>query len=68
MAEEKKKRAYSEARKQANLKWDNENLERISIAVAPGDRDRIKAAAAAVGESMNAYIKGAVFQRMERGG
>ena len=68
MAEEKKKRAYSEARKQANLNWDNENLERISIAVAPGDRDRIKAAAAAVGESMNAYIKGAVFQRMERGG
>lgn len=67
MAEEKRKRAYSEARKQANLKWDKENLERISIAVAPGDRDRIKAAAAAVGESMNAYIKGAVFQRMERG-
>ena len=67
MAEEKRKRAYNEARKQANLKWDKENLERISIAVAPGDRDRIKAAAAAVGESMNAYIKGAVFQRMERG-
>ena len=56
---------YTEARKDGNRKWDAANLDRVSIAMAKGKRDRIKAAAAAVGESMNQYIITAIEQRME---
>jgi predicted HicB family RNase H-like nuclease len=50
------------------VKWDSANLDRISIAVKKGKRDKIKAAAAAQGESMNVYIDRAVDERMEREG
>lgn len=66
MAEEKRKRVYNEARKRANQKWDAEHMERVSVAIETGEKERIKAAAAAAGESVNAYIKGAISQRMER--
>lgn len=66
MAEDKRKREYSEARKRANIKWDKENLDRASIALPSGTLPAVKAAAAAAGESLNAYIKGAIEQRMER--
>lgn len=67
MAEEKRKRVYNEARKNANQKWDKEHIERVSVAIDTGDKEKVKAAAAAVGESVNQYIKTAIFQRMERG-
>ena len=57
---------YTEARKEGNRKWDAANLDRISIAVAKGKKDSIKAAASESGESMNQYIVGAIDQRMER--
>lgn len=57
---------YTEARKEGNRKWDAANLDRVSIAMAKGKKDQIKAAAAAVGESMNQYIITAIEQRMER--
>ena len=57
---------YTDARKEGNRKWDAANLDRVSIAMPKGKKDDIKAAAAAVGESMNQYIIHAVEQRMER--
>ena len=57
---------YTEARKEGNRKWDAANLDRISIALPKGKKDDVKAAAVAVGESMNQYIINAVEQRMER--
>ena len=66
MAEEKRKRAYSEARKNANVKWDKQNLDRMSIALPQGQRDIIKAHAAARGESANAFIGRAIAETMER--
>ena len=57
---------YTDARKEGNRKWDTANLDRVSIAMPKGKKDDIKAAAAAVGESMNQYIINAVEQRMER--
>ena len=57
---------YTDARKEGNRKWDAANLDRVSIAMPKGKKDDIKAAAAAVGESMNQYIINAVDQRMER--
>lgn len=59
---------YTEARKEGNRKWDAANLDRISIALPKGKKDDVKAAATAVGESMNQYIINAVEQRMERDG
>ena len=59
-------RKYTEARKEGNRKWDAANLDRISVAMTKGKKDEIKAAASAVGESMNQYIIGAVDERMER--
>lgn len=56
--------AVSERKKASNKKWDVANIERLSIAVPKGQRDKIKAAAAASGESVNAYIIGAINARM----
>ena len=57
---------YTEARKEGNRKWDAANLDRVSIAMPKGKKEDIKAAAAAVGESMNQYIIAAIDQRIER--
>ena len=48
---------YTEARKAGNRKWDAENLDRLSIALPKGMKDRIKTAAERDGKSMNEYIK-----------
>lgn len=56
--------AVSERKKASNKKWDVANIERLSIAVPKGERDKIKTAAAAAGESVNAYIIAAIRARM----
>lgn len=57
---------YTEARKLGNKKWDDANLDRISVALEKGKKEEIKAMAAKRGESMNQYIKAAIDQRIER--
>lgn len=59
-------RKYTEARKENNRKWDAANLDRISIAVAKGKKDEIKAAAERSGLSMNQYIEKAIDEKMSR--
>ena len=59
-------RAYTENRKKNNQKWDAQNLDRVSLAMPKGKRDIIKAAAAAVDESMNQFINTAIDERIER--
>lgn len=59
-------RKYTEAQKKSAKKWDAANLDRVSIAMAKGKKDEIKAAASAAGESMNQYIITAIDQRIER--
>lgn len=56
--------AVSEAQKKSAQKWDAANLDRVSLAMAKGKREEIKAAAAAAGESMNQYIIRSVDMRM----
>lgn len=56
--------AVSEAQKKSAQKWDAANLDRISVAMAKGKKDEIKAAAATAGESMNQYIITAIESRM----
>lgn len=57
---------YTEARKEGNKRWDEKNLDRVSVALPKGKKEEVKAAAAAAGESMNQYIAGAIDQRLER--
>lgn len=57
---------YTEARKDGNRKWDTANLDRLSIALPKGSRDEIKAHAAEIGESVNAFIGRAIREAMER--
>jgi hypothetical protein len=56
--------AVSERKKASNKKWDVANIERLSIAVPRGERDEIRASAAAAGESINKYIIAAIRARM----
>lgn len=57
---------YTEARKEGNRKWDGENLDRLSIALPKGSKERIKAHAEFKGESMNGFIKRAIKETIER--
>ena len=66
------KKPMSQARKDANKKWNDENLkkkyDRIQLVVPKGEKDLIKAAADQVNESVSAYIYAAVRDRMAREG
>lgn len=57
---------YTEARKQGNRKWDSANLDRISVALPKGEKDKIKAHAQSRGESVNGFINRAILETMER--
>lgn len=63
MSEESK---VSKAQQKAVAKYIKNNYDEIKVRVEKGQRDIIKAAATAAGESVNGYIKKAVDQRMER--
>lgn len=56
----------SKAQQKAVAKYMKNNYDEIKVRVEKGKREIIKAAATAVGESVNGYIKKAVDQRMER--
>ena len=57
---------YNESRKKSSLKYASRNLKRIPLDVQKDLYAQIQDAAAAAGESVNGYIKGAILQRMER--
>lgn len=65
MPEDEKK--VSKAQQKAVNKYVKNNYDKILVTVPKGDREKIKAAADAAGESVNAYIKKAVELRMESG-
>ena len=48
-----------------NNDYNRQNYERISVLVKSGDREQIRAAADAQGESLNAYINKAIQMRMD---
>lgn len=65
------KQPYTAARRAANRKWDEANRDRysrISLTVKAEDRPLIDSAAAAAGQSVNAWVIEAIRQRMEREG
>jgi uncharacterized protein (DUF1778 family) len=54
------------ARTRANRKYNEKAYDRIGITVPKGDKDKIKAAAERVGESVNAFINAAIQERMQK--
>ena len=57
---------YTAARKEGNRKWDAQNLDRISIALPKGQKDKIKAHAEKRGESINGFVGRAISETMQR--
>lgn len=57
---------YTEKKRASNEKWNAANLDRISIIVPKGDKDRIKAHAESRGESINKFIGRAIEQQIIR--
>lgn len=57
---------YSEAQRRASLKYKRTNVDNIQIVTPKGEREKIKAAAAAAGQSLSQYVLQAVHERMER--
>ena len=45
--------------------YNKEKYDRISLMIPKGEKDRIKTAAAAAGESVNEYINKAIKQRID---
>lgn len=58
--------SVSKANQRAVNKYKKNNYDRIEINVPKGQKEVIQSAAAAAGESVNAYINTAILQRMER--
>lgn len=56
----------SKAQQRAVSKYMKENYDVYQIRMKKGRKEAIQTAAAAVGESVNAYINTAITQRMER--
>ena len=58
--------ALTDAQRQATAKYKEKNIKRIPLDVQKEKYEEIKAAADAVGEKVNTYIKKALDERMER--
>lgn len=56
----------SKAQIKATTKYEASKYDKILVRLPKGERAEVQAAADAAGESLNAYIVGAVKQRMER--
>lgn len=57
---------YTEARKEGNRRWDAANLDRMSIALPKGEKDKIKAYASSHGfKSVNEFIALAVSEAID---
>ena len=57
---------YTDNKKKSNQKWDSNNLDRFSLALPKGSKDRIRDHAQKRGESVNGFIGRAVNETMER--
>ena len=58
--------AVSKAQQKAVNKYMKENYDRINLTVPKGDKEKIAIAAAAAGQSVNAFINEAIREKMEK--
>ncbi len=57
---------YTEARKEANARYEAKTVERISLVLPKGKKAIIKAHAENTNESVNSFINRAIDETMER--
>ena len=57
---------YTEARKEANARYEAKTVERISLVLPKGKKAIIKAHAESHGESINGFVNRAIDETMER--
>lgn len=57
---------YSEAQRRSVLKYRQNKVDSIQITAPKGEREKIKAAAAAAGQTISQYVLQAVRERMEK--
>ena len=60
-------RDITPAQRRAVGRYEAANYDKVLVRLPKGDREQIKAAADSAGESMNAYIVGAIRDRMNGG-
>ena len=60
-------RDITPAQRRAVGRYEAANYDKVLVRLPKGDREQIKAAADSAGESMNAYIVGAIRDRMGGG-
>lgn len=62
--------SMSEARKRANKKWNDENLnklyDRINLVVKKGKKQIIKDFATSKGKSLNSFVNDAIDEKIQR--
>lgn len=56
----------SKAQQKAVNKYMKENYDRVNLTVPKGDKEKIAIAAAAAGQSVNAFINEAIKEKMEK--
>ena len=56
---------YTAAQNRASQKYQKNNYERIALSLPKGNKEKMKAAADAAGESLTEYIRKAVQMRMQ---
>lgn len=66
MTEDQKKSRYTEAQKKSIQKYLKTQYQ-FKVTVPAGRKEEIQNAAAAVGESMNQFVVGAIDRRIESG-
>ena len=60
-------RDITPAQRRAVGRYEAANYDKVLVRLPKGERERIKSAADAAGESLNAYIVGAIRDRMDGG-
>ena len=60
-------RDITPAQRRAVGRYEAANYDKVLVRLPKGDREQIKAAADAAGESLNSYIVGAIRDRMDGG-
>lgn len=64
---ENEKKPYSAKKRAYNIEYAKKSLKRIPLDVSVSKFEEIKEASAAVGETVNGYIKKAIDRRMSEG-
>lgn len=60
------KQKYTEKKKESNRRWDENNIERITVAVPKGKKKIIKEHATAKEESISGFVNRAIDEAIER--